>query len=250
MENITFKNINVIGNVAIENDLYAILHYPEMLNRYDSNFMQFKKSPSFAEFREAEIALKEFHVKNGQNHLKFCFVENEKLATEVEEYLKENKYDIGFLELYAIKPECFPITASTGSIEIKVVTEDTLEDYLSLNFEHDLEYGESFAKKKIDLNKNHFRDAGIVQLLAFKQGSAVGYVDVILADKTVEIDGLQVKKEFQREGIGTELQKFVMETFPEHTVILVADGEDTPREMYQKQNYQMLGFRYEALKVE
>jgi hypothetical protein len=32
-------------------------------------------------------------------------------------------------------------------------------------------------------------------------------------------------------------------------VILVADGEDTPRLMYQKQNYHCLGFRYEVQKV-
>lgn len=40
-----------------------------------------------------------------------------------------------------------------------------------------------------------------------------------------------------------------MESFPEKTVILVADGEDTPREMYKKQNYQYHGFRYETQKV-
>jgi hypothetical protein len=41
----------------------------------------------------------------------------------------------------------------------------------------------------------------------------------------------------------------VMDRFANNTIILVADGEDTPREMYQKQNYRYLGFRYEAQKV-
>ncbi|WP_264196134.1 hypothetical protein [Metabacillus niabensis] len=40
-----------------------------------------------------------------------------------------------------------------------------------------------------------------------------------------------------------------MESFPEKIVILVADGEDAPREMYKKQNYNYHGFIYETQKV-
>jgi len=55
---------------------------------------------------------------------------------------------------------------------------------------------------------------------------------------------------YQRMGIGSTIQHFVMEHFHTKTVILVADGEDTPREMYQNQNYRFEGFQFEALKVE
>ncbi len=33
------------------------------------------------------------------------------------------------------------------------------------------------------------------------------------------------------------------------TIILVADGEDTPREMYVGQNYQYYGFKYQFQNV-
>ena len=44
------------------------------------------------------------------------------------------------------------------------------------------------------------------------------------------------------------MQRKIMDLFPNKTIILLADGEDTPREMYQRQNYQQQGFQYEALK--
>lgn len=40
-----------------------------------------------------------------------------------------------------------------------------------------------------------------------------------------------------------------MNQFFDKTVILVADGEDTPREMYRKQHYQYLGFKYVVMKI-
>jgi len=43
---------------------------------------------------------------------------------------------------------------------------------------------------------------------------------------------------------GLEFQKFVMEQFSDKTIILVADGEDTPREIYRRQNYQYYRFKY------
>ncbi len=65
----------------------------------------------------------------------------------------------------------------------------------------------------------------------------------------MEIDNLFVDVSFRNKGIGSRLQKYAMEVFPNKTVILVADGEDTPKDMYRKQNYEYCGFSYEAVKV-
>ncbi|MHA6260051.1 GNAT family N-acetyltransferase [Sporosarcina sp. CAU 1771] len=81
-------------------------------------------------------------------------------------------------------------------------------------------------------------------------GSPAGCVEVIIADETVEIDDLTVDESFRNKGIGSRLQKFVMESFPNRVVLLVADGEDTPREMYKKQNYNYYGFKYEVQKID
>lgn len=41
-----------------------------------------------------------------------------------------------------------------------------------------------------------------------------------------------------------------MDHFYTKSIILVADGEDTASEMYQRQNYCLEGFQYEAFKIE
>ncbi len=52
----------------------------------------------------------------------------------------------------------------------------------------------------------------------------------------------------RRLGIGSQMQSFVANYAKGKSVILVADGEDTAKDMYKAQGYQYGGFQYEALK--
>jgi len=249
MKQITFEHINKLGIIVAENDRYRHYHYPKMLTRYDSNFIEFKSLPSLTEFKDAEAYLREYHLKNGQKHVKFYFPANIKPAGELVGYLTDMGYEVGFLELYAIQPKHFPPVKNNPDIDIQVVTDKSLEALLTLQYNHDVNYGSEFAGQKADLIKRQFEDQNIQQLLAFYKETPAGYVDVIISSETVEIDNLTVDERYQNKGIGSRLQKYVMESFPEKTDILVADGEDTPREMYKKQNYQYHGFKYETQKV-
>ncbi|SFB15700.1 hypothetical protein SAMN04488072_108112 [Lentibacillus halodurans] len=49
-------------------------------------------------------------------------------------------------------------------------------------------------------------------------------MNLILSEEFVEMDDLTVRKSLRRKGIGSHMQQFVMDSFPEHMVILVADG--------------------------
>ncbi|WP_373894063.1 GNAT family N-acetyltransferase [Virgibacillus sp. CBA3643] len=250
MKQVTFDDIYILGNIVTENDLYRHYHYPEMLIRYDSNFIEFKKQPSLTELKEAEKYLREFHLRYGQKHVKFCFPANSRIEGELEDYLNKSGYENGFLELYAIHPDQFSAVEDQPDIDIQVVTDDNFETYLSLQYQQDLAFGSEFAEAKIDLAKRQFKEeARIIRVLAFYKGTPAGYVDVITTDKTAEIDNLTVDEAFQKKGIGSRLQKFVMDNYPDKAVILVADGEDTVREMYRKQNYQYLGFQNEVQKI-
>jgi GNAT superfamily N-acetyltransferase len=250
MKKVTFTDIHTVGHVNAENELYKQIHYPEMLNRYDSNFIEFKKMPSLDEFIESADYLRAFHLENGQKHVKFYLPANEKPPEELNEYLIEKDYEVGFIELYAINPKEFPKVDPQESIDIEVVTSNNFPAFLDFQFQTDLEFGKEFAKQKVNLYKRHFTNPAIMQIIAFYQGLPAGTVEVIIAEETAEIDGLSVKEDFQKKGIGTRLQQFVMDTFADKTIILVADGEDTPRIMYQKQNYHYIGFQYEIQKID
>ena len=249
MEEITFKNIYTSGQSIYENNLYRHYHYPEMLLIFDSNFIDFTVVPSLTAFKEAEAYLQNFHLKRGQKHVKFYFPESEKPDSELMNYFSDSVYNVGYDELYAIQPDQFPRVNSHPDIDIQIVTNENVETYLNLQYETDLQFGEDFARHKNDMHKRNFIDHSIQQIMAVYKGVPAGSVDVILKEETAEIDGLSVKELFQKKGIGVRLQQFVMEKFFNKTVILVADGQDTPREMYRKQNYHYLGFKYHVLKV-
>lgn len=249
MKKITFEDIYTLGNIAAENTHYRHFHYPEMLTRYDSNFIEFKTLPSLKEFKVMENYLSNYHLSRGQKHVKFYFPANIKPTGELSKYLTDMDYEIGYLELYAIQPEQFPPIRNNSDIDIQVVTEKNLEVLLNLRYKNDLEFGTEFAKQKVNLIRRQFENPDIQQVLAFYMGFPAGYVDVIISDETVEIDDLTVDESSRNKGIGSRLQKFVMESFPKKVVTLVADGEDTPREMYKKQNYKYHGFKYEVQKT-
>src|SRR5690606_5441271 len=185
--NISFNNIDVIGNIINENNLYQHYHYPEMLNRYSSNFIAFKRMPTLHEFLEAETLLRDFHAKHGQHHVEFVFPQDGKPTIELIEYLNKQEYSISKNELYVIEPQNFPEVLANKDIQVKKVSRETFKDYLLLQYEQDLTYGENFAREKQNLLKHHFDSDSIIQIIAYYKGIAAGAVDVILTDGFAEI---------------------------------------------------------------
>lgn len=249
MNLLTFKNIFYRGQIVYETELFQHVHTPEMLLLYDGNFLQFKRMPTLDECKESIHYLRAFHLKNGQDHVKLLFPENEAIPSEMTSFLKESGYDLGFLEMYAIEPAQFPIVPEDPRIVLQKVTNENWETFLQLKFEIDSEISVSFAEQKRVLHEQNFRDDRFLQLMAFYENIPAGAVDIIIQEDTVEIDGLVILDQYQKRGIGSQLQKAVMEEFQDKIVILVADGEDTPREMYKKQNYQYVGLKYETLRI-
>lgn len=250
MKLITFKDIYILGTIVAENNLYKHYHYPEMLIRYDSNFIEFKSIPSLETFQAAESYLLDYHLQRGQKHVKFYFPENQKPTEELIAYLTHSGYDIGFLELYGIQPEHFPSVETNADIDIQIVTEENMDILIDLQYKSDLEFGREFANEQVKLTKRQFKNSMMEQILAFYKGMPAGYVHLIISEDTVEIDNLTVEESFRYKGIGSNIQKYIMHSFPKKKIILVADGEDTPREMYKRQNYTYYGFKYEVERIE
>lgn len=249
MNQFSFSNIFYQGEVVLENDLVQHNHTAEMLLFYDGNFLQFKRMPTLDELIESITYLREYHLKNNQHHVKLLFPENQDLPEELAQYLKGEGFDIGFMEMYAIKPEQFPAIPVQENIVVEKVSAENKERFLDLKYEIDREFGSDFAEQKRRIHEKNFLDDSVMQLLAFYDGKAVGAVDVMISEQTAEIDGLVVLDDYQKKRIGSQLQKFVMDQCADKTVILIADGEDTPREMYKRQNYEYIGYQFEALKV-
>lgn len=249
MKKVTFEEIYNAGSVATRSDTYIHYHLPEMPLYYDSNFIAFRKIPTVREFQNAERDLKIYHTERGQHHLKFTFPENEPISKEVNAYLNRHEYEIGFLELYALEPKDFSRVAASSAIHVQSVNADILEEFLHFQQTIDEQFGKEFALQKQLQHKKNFSDPGFVQLVAYFNDEIAGSVDLIVKDLTVEIDGLHVLEKMRHKGIGSQLQQWVVEKFTDKLVILVADGEDTAKDMYRRQNYVYMGYQFEAVKA-
>jgi len=249
MHQISYQQIQTLGDIYTETAHYTHMHDPAMPDRYDSNYLAFKQIPTLSAFKEAEAYLRAFHLQRGQQHVKFLFPENKKPSNDVLALLEENGYATGYTELYKVEPKQFNAGKQKEGIEIVPVTSDTLAMFLKLQFDHDMQYGTAFAEQKQTLLRQQTESIKQVQLLALYENTPAGSMEVILEKETAEIDNLFVKATYRKKGIGTALQQYIMDHYPYKTVILIADGEDTPRNMYQKQGYQYQGYRYETQKL-
>lgn len=245
---ITFHSIHPHSTLIEENEFYELFYNPEAPYMYDYNCMYLKYQPTLEEFKLIEKIQLEFHEDMGLEHVKFYWPQDNGFSQPVLDYFIEQNYGIQLLELYAVHPNEFKGHNPHPSVQINFVTEETLPDFKQISYLQDLDIGREFADQKQDLYEIKFDDPEIRQVIAWLNGEPVGGVDLIEGESTVEIDNLFVNKDKQRQGIATALQYFAMNYAGDRTVILVADGEDTPKEMYEKQNYIYLGFQVGAQK--
>lgn len=247
--NLTFNHIYNPGTIEKETNEYSHLAFMEVPDMYDGNFIRWKEIPTLAMLNQAETYMKETHRARGQQHVKFVFPQDVKIPDALVTYLTGQGYDIGILEMYAIDPKTFH-SNDQSSAQVQFISEKTLEAYCNIHYKEAKQWGESYALSKRELLKKDYYNKRKQQIIALMDGDIVGSVDVIVREQTAEIDNFFVLPSFQRQGIGSKMQQFVMQHYAEKSIILVADGEDTPKDMYVKQGYRFIGFQYNALKAE
>lgn len=246
---LSFENINIFAQLVRQTDLYKHYQLDEVKDRYDSNFIEFTSTPNLSELLAALAYLRQVHHKSGRNFLKVVFPQNQEIPYELRQFLLDHNYGISILEMYAIKPSVFTRTPLQPEVLISFVTEETLEGYLKIHYEDAQQWGEPYAHANRDMLKRDFLLQRKKQVVAVLHDEVIGSVDLIESPELVEIDNLYVLPAHQKQGVGTKIQQFVMKNFADKTIILVADGVDTPREMYTKQGYSYIGKQYSAIKT-
>lgn len=246
-----FDAINTYGQVVEETERYSFYQLPEVKDRYDSNFMKLRVMPDLDEFQELVDELWKLARKYGNTHGKVVFPEGVKPDEKLMAAAKELRFEWSFLELYEVMPSEFIAgsgrSGSSEKIKIGWITPELVDVYGQMHFDDSVQWGEAYATAIRAYKKGLIERGAIRIVVALLDDELVGATDVILSEAHVEIDNFYVKPNFQKRGIGTAIQQFVMNEAGERKVILVADGEDTPRNMYQRQGYQFVTFQYAAL---
>lgn len=234
-----------------ENEFFKQYYDEHAHFRYDSNFFQLKYQPSTREFELIEEMQEYFHRNKGMEHIKFYWPENKGVTPEMMRYFEDNGYELEYLELYQLDPEAFHPTRDVHHIEVRIVTDETLADFKRISYPEDLLFGEDFAEAKKNFYDWQWQEPSITLLIAYMENNPVGTLTIIEQEHTLEIDDVATVKAFRKQGIATALQQFVVDCALEKnkSILLIADGEDTPKDMYQRQGYAYVSYKIGAQKI-
>ncbi|MER2063294.1 MAG: GNAT family N-acetyltransferase [Alkalibacterium sp.] len=248
---VTFDVIATHSNMIDSNEFFSQYFDPDALFRYDSNFFQLNYSPTKEEFELIETMQRVFSEENGLTHVKFYWPQDQGIQPDTLDYLNQHEYGLEKLELYILKPADYIKKASNEQINVTVVQEHDLETFKSLNYIEDKTISEAFAEAKQPFYDRLHQDEKVTFLLAWLNGEPAGSCIVIESDAGLELDDLFTHDRHRLKGVASALQTFIVEEAvkKESQVFLVADAEDSPKEMYKKAGFKNAGFRIGAQKV-
>ncbi|UXR78015.1 MULTISPECIES: GNAT family N-acetyltransferase [unclassified Staphylococcus] len=247
--NVTMAHIYTDGSLVGEDDRVAYYQTPERPLKFDANKWCYKKMPDLLTFKNDMIQQEKVHKAQGSSHLNFVFPQDMKPSVDMLQYLRGEGFSLGCIELYMIESEQLR-QLTQQPIRLERVTGENIEDYFTVFTPSSIEYGEAYIIESKNYMKEMLLDASheVWYYVAYNDSEPVGIVNVISSEHFVEIDGFAVLTEYQRRGIGSRMQAAVGDLAGEKPVILVADAEDTAKDMYIKQGYTYMGFQYSALK--
>lgn len=245
---ISMDTIYTDGHVIESQSRFTQFHTPEHPHKYDGNKWRYHLMPDVLTFKNDMVIQQQQHAQTASQHLNFEFPPDTYLSTDMLRLLRKEGFELGCVEMYAIEGSELE-RLSNEAISLKRVTLQNINDYLLIFSELSAPYGVvyieeacSYIRKQIQYQKGQ-----LAYYVAYEDDIPVGILNLIYGEKTLELDGFAVKPEYQQKGIGRRIQAQVGKLAEDRVVILVADAEDTVKEMYVKQGYTYLHFRYSAL---
>ncbi|MDO5457038.1 MAG: GNAT family N-acetyltransferase [Atopococcus tabaci] len=237
-----FKSTYLFSSVVTQTPYFTQYYQAKMPDVRQTNFMSFHFNPILENFQFLESFQKDFHQDTDQSFLRFHWPQDEGIYPEIFSYLHENNYQLGRMELLKINPQDFMMSSSQPEITITSLNKNNMEDYLNLNYEADLEHGRIYAEQKQIQYQGYLKRPHIQPYLAFHNNHLVASIDLIVLKSSIEINSLYVAPKYRRQGIASALQEKAVEIAEEHksVLILIADAEDTPIDMYEEQGYDSL----------
>lgn len=247
----TFKDIETYSEIVEDNELFSQYSNHDIPNQYDANFMALKFTPTLEEFHLLEKMQRDYQTSVDQTHLKFTWPQNQGLSVPLLDYLNDTEFELGMLNLYWVTAAAFVQKPLNPLIEIKTVTADTLPDFLQLNYEEDSTVSPAFAEHKQQVYQHQFHRQGVEFVLAYLASEAVASYISITSNHYIEIDNLLTASNKRQQKIAQTALHFTVKkaTATQKSVILVADAEDTVKEMYEKMGFQMAGYQISVQKV-
>ena len=244
---ISMADIFQEGKIFADDQIKTIYLTPEAPLVYDANKWVYKEMPAIKDWKQHMEMQQSLHRQQYSDHLAFTFPENTPLSQAWLDEIKTCGFELGCMELYAIESQNIR-RSHNDQVEVKFVTDQNLEDYIAIYRQFSEPFGLEYTEESIRVIRNQFQSESKSRIIAYEQHTPVGILDLIITDKTVEIDGFGVLEDCKRREIVQTTQSFVADVTDDKVIILIADGEYSAKHMYIKQGYIFISYCYQILK--
>lgn len=242
----TFDDIFHLATHYDETDLFHFYGNKNFPHSYSLNSMNLDFTPDSEAMAILEDYFLDYAYQLNLHYYSFQLPMNQPLTPDLLAFAEEKGYGLEINRLLQIEPAFFKGSIKRiPDLSMEFIGSKTLADYKKFTYQEDLQFGTDFAQERQFYYDFCFDEPEVYQIGAFRAGELIGGLDAIEKKQHIEIDNFSVKSHLQRQGIGSAMQQFIM-NFAEQkhkSVILVADADDTPLEMYLKQGYHDCGFR-------
>lgn len=252
MQDFTFDNMFTLADTYDETELYYFIGNRKVPSMYSNNKIVLDFVPTAEELDILEDNFLDYAYDLNLAYYSFVLPMNQPLAPDLFASIGEVGYEISLTKLMVLDPADFKATTKAKDtygdrLVLKEVDSSIEQDYFNFNqvFDKAIDDSGQFAAQKLNYYPWFLAENNTTALAVYIDDKLVAITDIIRLAHAYEIDNFQVLDDYQRQGIGSLIQQWVCDKALAEgkMVILSADADDTPYDMYVKQGYQDQGMQ-------
>lgn len=252
MQAFTFDNMFTLADTYDETELYYFIGNRKVPSMYSNNKIVLDFVPTAEELDILEDNFLDYAYDLNLAYYSFVLPMNQPLAPDLFASIGEVGYEISLTKLMVLDPADFKATTKAKDtygdrLVLKEVDPSIEQDYIDFNqvFDKAIDDSDQFAAQKLNYYPWFLAENNTTALAVYIDDKLVAITDIIRLAHAYEIDNFQVLDDYQRQGIGSMIQQWVCDKALAEgkMVVLEADADDTPYDMYVKQGYQDQGMQ-------
>ncbi|MFV8261148.1 GNAT family N-acetyltransferase [Aerococcus viridans] len=252
MQAFTFDNMFTLADTYDETELYYFIGNRKVPSMYSNNKIVLDFVPTAEELDILEDNFLDYAYDLNLAYYSFVLPMNQPLAPDLFTSIGEVGYEISLTKLMVLDPADFKATTKAKDtygdrLVLKEVDSSIEQDYFNFNqvFDKSIDDSGQFAAQKLNYYPWFLAENNTTALAVYIDDKLVAITDIIRLAHAYEIDNFQVLDNYQRQGIGSMIQQWVCDKALAEgkMVVLEADADDTPYDMYVKQGYQDQGMQ-------
>lgn len=252
MQAFTFDNMFTLADTYDETELYYFIGNHKVPSMYSNNKIVLDFVPTAEELDILEDNFLDYAYDLNLAYYSFVLPMNQPLAPDLFASIGEVGYEISLTKLMVLDPADFKATTKAKDtygdrLVLKEVDSSIELDYFNFNqvFDKAIDDSGQFAAQKLNYYPWFLAENNTTALAVYIDDKLVAITDIIRLAHAYEIDNFQVLDDYQRQGIGSMIQQWVCDKALAEgkMVVLEADADDTPYDMYVKQGYQDQGMQ-------